>query len=164
MAIVKCIQPMNGHHKRNFQTLGEQRRRVAARQGCVSVDHIDRLDAVQPPYSPEQTAEEKLPCAGQAKISWELRVSHPISRGPRTRMFSGLVYGRYGNYATFDARPSKLIDGFRDIAPAHLILVRRKECSKRQNVQGRALSIIPKPVQDTLSIVAKCLLPVTCET
>src|SRR6266481_8473043 len=46
MAIVKHIQPVNRHHERNIQTPGKQRRRVAARQRGVSVDHVNRLHAV----------------------------------------------------------------------------------------------------------------------
>ena len=120
---VKHIQSVNRNHERNLQTPGNERSRVPAGEGGVSVDHIDRFLVVHLSYSSEETGVEQIPCTREPEISGDSRISHPFCRSRQTRLFSRIVNRGHGNHAGIDTELPKLFDRFRDEATVHLVLV-----------------------------------------
>ena len=62
-ARVEGVQPVHGDYERNSQVLRKQSRCVTAGQRSMCMDNIDRLRAVQFPYSSDKTGVEYLPRA-----------------------------------------------------------------------------------------------------
>ena len=81
MAVVKYIESMDGYHERNIQTPRKQRRRVSAGQSGMSVDDINRLDAVKLLDSAEEASVKEFSGAGEPEGSGNLRIAHPIRGG-----------------------------------------------------------------------------------